>query len=154
MTGWRGIQRHVLYLSHLSENRRWATNMSIQKLVLHINKSLQKDHHPASSKWPFDSPNGGHLKPPKRTLGRTWIVFLPWGFLQQPSPVFRIRSFRYPTLWGWKSGRFLTAVTFRPDGVEEQVPLFQTGGGVGDMSPQNWSYTWNLAEPQPSLEKR
>ena len=26
---------------------------------------------PASSKWPFDTPNGGHLKLPNRSLGRT-----------------------------------------------------------------------------------
>ena len=136
MTGCLGIQRHVLYLSHLCENRRWATNMSIKKLVFHINKSLQKFHHPASSKWPFDSPIGGHLKPPKRTLGRTLELF----YNSHP-PFFESDPLNIPTLWGWKSGRFLTAVTFRLDGVEEQVPLFQNGWG--------WGCGWHVS---PKLE--
>ena len=51
--------------------------------------SVLKKHFPASSKWPFDSPNGGHLTPekvtnktPKRvTTGRTWFC----SFAQQGS---------------------------------------------------------------------
>ena len=46
------------------------------------NSNVWNYHQPASSKWPFDSPNGGHLAPekvknktPKKvTNGRTWKV--------------------------------------------------------------------------------
>ncbi len=55
----------------------------------------------------------------------------------------RIHPDPYLPLWGWKFGRFLTAVTICLDGFEEQVPWFLTGGGRGNC-PAEIGVTWDL----------
>ena len=57
---------------------RWRSMSKVMSIIVQIGLR----HHPASSKWPFDHPNGGHLTPekghltiPKRSL---WITRTYW----------------------------------------------------------------------------
>ena len=72
-------------------------------------------HYPASSKWSFDHPNGGHqqtlkrsrIKPPKGSLGRTWISIL--------ENLGKYHLFRQRLGWFWwflVDGNYITATCF------------------------------------------
>ena len=54
----------------------------------------QHDHEAASSKWPFDSPNGGHLSPEKVTFGsKHGSLWKTWKYLNIFKPRFCLSNF-------------------------------------------------------------
>ena len=70
------------YLDFQKQHPKFSEKLAVRLLKT---SQLKKNYVPASSKWPFDHPNGGHLailnhlnpwkghlKHPKRSQGRTW----------------------------------------------------------------------------------